>query len=148
MSLSTTLITLLVMLWHAIVGCCAHHPHSSVFSVGDKSEADVVSVEHVSATHACSHHHAKSAPSHDTEDGGHHSHPSPCSDVDCVFSATNLDGHLALSKSISSQLHFDSRCIVGLNGNLGSNDDFALPNLSLSWRVAPPVYIQFQSLLI
>ncbi|MBA2116137.1 hypothetical protein HOV93_33260 [Planctomycetes bacterium FF15] len=147
----TAIVTLVAMLWHAVAGCCAHHPHAPVIGLDGKVETSAHASDHGSETHACPHSHASSSSGHDAEEGDHHSDPSvpsSCSDIDCVFSASNSDGHLALSKSIGSQLYFDSRCLLSLDMNLSVNDDFALPNSSLHWHVRPPVYIQFQSFLI
>ena len=137
-----TILTLVAMLWHAVAGCCAHHSHAPAFW-GDQTETEVA------RSHGC-HHHQHSAPdtAGDSQHRHDHSDPGECQHVDCVFSAASPDGHLTLSKLIGSQLYFDSSSLVSLDGSLDIVDDGRVLRSTPKSHLRPPVYIQFQSLLI
>lgn len=143
----TTMLTLVAMLWHAVAGCCAHHAHPPVFGWNDHTETQVAH-EHADTAHACHHHHAGHVPADDSEPGHDHSDPGGCNHVDCVFSAASSDGHLALSKLIGSQLYFDSSSLVSLDDSPRTKEDCHLLRSTATWQPRPPVYIEFQSLLI
>lgn len=109
----TTILTMLAMLWHAMVGCCAHHVHEEA-SHSHADSCQAVLVHH----HGCDHHsHAVDAEHEHASHADHaedHSH-GVCDRAECLFVMPDSVGHSSsLSKAIGCQPYFDTACFAPL----------------------------------
>ena len=111
----TTILTILAMLWHAMVGCCAHHVHEESSHSHDGTCQTVLI-----HSHTCDHHsHAVEA---DHEHSSHEDHAEDqshshgvCESTDCLFVMPDSDGQSSsLSKAIGCQPYFDTACFAPL----------------------------------
>lgn len=122
MTSATTILTMLAMLWHAMVGCCAHHVHEDTsLSRVDSCQAVLVH------GHSCDHH------SHDDDGNRHdasqedkskdHSHSQGvCESSGCLFAMPDSDGQFrSLSKAIGCQPYFDTACFFPLTNQLSDS---------------------------
>lgn len=94
------LMTAFAVLWHTVVGCCAHHAHANEHVRNDSPRAANQSLNH---SHSCGcHHHKCSKPStledaDSTNESCPCDHSGPCNDPKCAFDTVRPVDVAALS---------------------------------------------------
>jgi len=76
-------VTTLAVVFHSLVGCCAHHAHPLVAVEG--GAADVVVELHVGSTSECGCEHGKSPDRANDHDSGQGDDGKPCDEPGCSF---------------------------------------------------------------
>lgn len=110
------LLTTATVMFHALLGCCAHHGHSH--SVSDKVTSSVHDHAHIddhSSVHCHSHSDHEDVTSAGTVpatpqpcDGNHEGEHGPCDEADCQFVSTLRSDECLTSFSFSTLLAFDA----------------------------------------
>lgn len=142
MTSATTILTIMAMLWHSIVGCCAHHEHVST------SQIAVEACSGISSGHVCKH--FSSSNSAQTEHENSQVPPDDCSDADCVFSLSSVDGGIELSKSVEMLPSFNVWLGWSCDAHLGIGQRKSWFDLSATGKITSslPAFIRFRSLLL
>ncbi|MCC9608931.1 hypothetical protein LOC69_23910 [Blastopirellula sp. JC733] len=108
------ILTITAMLWHAIVGCCAHHVHAEDACCQSTSGKSAVADDHHGG---CGHHHAVAEPDEvanqtpASEESDPHSH---CSELRCVYVTTGSDEMPSADDCWSQPCYLETSCAISL----------------------------------
>ncbi|UUO04926.1 hypothetical protein M4951_16210 [Blastopirellula sp. J2-11] len=92
----TAFLTVSAMLWHAIVGCCAHHMHVETIPDGvNHAQRETAAADAYGG--CCTHSHEVAAVATEAETPNCPDHESECAEAKCVFVGARSDDASALA---------------------------------------------------
>ncbi|EAQ79253.1 hypothetical protein DSM3645_02218 [Blastopirellula marina DSM 3645] len=126
-------LTVSAMLWHAIVGCCAHHVHVETESgVANYAQRETATADAHGDCCNHAHAHAVAAVATEAETPNCPDHDSECSEAKCVFVAARSDDALSLADNWTQQASF-----LGIGTPLSAASEFDSLRLH-SYSLASP----------
>jgi hypothetical protein len=131
-----TLATAIALLWHALVGCCGHHPHPEFSTAG------------MTAALPCDHD-SEHCTDHAAASHGNHHRKSPCEKHACnhgvcqCVAPTNGDVHVSLAKPVLVAI---SSTPASMEVGKPASQNYAI--LRLHDPPPLPLHLVYQSLLI